>query len=71
MLDFWFNLPVPTMFGVLAAADRRRNPYRHVSVVAASGFKQSYRCSAPAVYLADLLFGLLTGFLAADINDAL
>jgi hypothetical protein len=72
MLDFWFNLPVPAMFAVLAAiyalfgvlihVVTLRSPLRTVS--------KSFEGIVPQMLaVVGLLFGLLTGFLAADIGE--
>ncbi len=74
MLDFWFNLPVPAMFAVLARLTHSSAFVIHVVTFrssAASRLRNSLdrNCTAPMLAVVGLLFGLLTGFLAADIGD--
>jgi hypothetical protein len=72
MLDFWFNLPVPALFAVLAATYALFGVLIHVVT-----FRSPLRTAAKnlegivpqMLAVIGLLFGLLTGFLAADIGD--
>jgi hypothetical protein len=72
MLDFWFGLPIAGLFAVLAAT------YALISIVIhLITFRSPLRAAsrslagiAPPLFgVVGLLFGLLTGFLAADIGD--
>ena len=72
MLDFWFNLPVPAIFAVLAATYTLFGVLIHVLT-----FRSPLRAASKSLEgivpqmlaVVGLLFGLLTGFLAADIGD--
>ena len=72
MLDFWFNLPVPAIFAALAATYALFGVLIHVLT-----FRSPLRATSKTLEgivpqmlaVVGLLFGLLTGFLAADIGD--
>jgi len=72
MLDFWFDLPAPGMFAALAAVYALIGAAIHVITFRSPFRSLSYSLTgvAPPLFgVVGLLFGLLTGFLASDIND--
>ncbi|HVG50481.1 MAG TPA: hypothetical protein VM867_02480 [Xanthobacteraceae bacterium] len=72
MLDFWFNLPTLALFAVLAVTYALIGTIIHLVT-----FRSPLRAAsssltgvAPQIFaMVGLMFGLLTGFLAADIAD--
>src|SRR6476659_6324948 len=72
MLEYWFSLPVAGIFAVLIAV------YATIAVIIhLVTFRSPLRAActslagiaAPMVGVFGLMFGLLTGFLAAEISD--
>jgi hypothetical protein len=72
MLDFWFDMPVPAVFAVLAIVYGLIGALIHI-VTFRSPLRQASNSLAgvapPLFAVVGVLFGLLTGFLASDIND--
>jgi hypothetical protein len=72
MLDFWFNLPVPAMLAILAAVYGLIGVLIHVVTFRSRlrAVSKSLEGIVPQILaVVGLLFGLLTGFLAADIGE--